>query len=266
MGYIASEIVQFALASFVVFAACSSDGPSSSPVDATQQSGDSTVLGCKVGETQELTLRTDDGVALAADLYVSSTSNSPAVILLHMIPPSNSKANYPPAFAQALQSRGITVLNVNRRGAPGSEGVAVDAYTGPSGKLDAKAAYDFLTSQCGASSYAIVGASNGTTTAIDFAVFAAEADGIDAPEAIVALSGGPYTESQNRISDKLSSLPNAAYFAYPESEAAWNIGIRSLNSSWLFQSYSPGAHGTGLLSSNPEIVGTIVEFLAGHLL
>ncbi len=258
-------IVQFALASFVVFAACSSDSPSSSPVDATQ-SGDSTALGCSIGETMELTLHTDDGVALAADLYVSSTLNSPTVILLHMIPPSNSKANYPPAFAQAIQSRGMTVLNVNRRGAPGSEGVAVDAYTGPSGKLDAKAAYDFLRTQCGSSSYAIVGASNGTTTAIDFAVFAGETDGVDAPQAIVALSGGPYTESQNRISDKLSSLPNAAYFAYPESEAMWNIGIRSLNSSWLFQSYSPGAHGTGLLSSNPEIVGTLVEFLAANLL
>lgn len=248
-------------------ASCSDGESSQEPADASpvHDSGSSDTA-CGSGQTSEIRLTTDDGVALIADLYVAQDSTSPAVILLHMIPPSNSKANYPPAFTQAIQNSGISVLNLNRRGAPGSEGVAIDAYEGPSGKLDAKAAYDFLTTTCGVDAYAIVGASNGTTTAIDFAIYAAENEGIDTPSGIVALSGGSYTENQHRIADKLDALPDAAFFGYPESEASWNDGIEPLNSNWQFQMYSPGAHGSRLLSSNPESVDTIINFLSATLL
>ena len=59
----------------------------------------------------------DDKVRLAADLYTTGTTGAPGVILLHMIPPSNTKANYPRAFIDPLVARGFQVLNVNRRGA-----------------------------------------------------------------------------------------------------------------------------------------------------
>jgi len=239
--------------------ACGNDASNAGPaLDAPPAS-----TGCPAGDAVAIDLVADDGVGLIADLYPSaSPEDGKAVILLHMIPPSNSKANYPVAFAETLQTAGFTVLNVNRRGAPGSGGTASDAYTGPSGKLDAKAAYDYLVGECKIGSYSLIGASNGTTTVVDFAVFAATTDGIDAPQEIVGLSGGPYSENQNVIADNLANLPARALLAYPAAEAGWNEGIKTLSPNWSFIEYAPGAHGTGLISSNPEITDSLLEFLA----
>lgn len=114
---------------------------------------------------------TDDGVELVADLYTTGTTGAPAVILLHMIPPQNDRANYPAGFIEALRARGLTVLNLNRRGAAGSGGVAKEAYKGDKGWLDVKAARDLLLAHpCAPPRHrvALVGASNGTTSALDF--------------------------------------------------------------------------------------------------
>lgn len=83
-----------------------------------------------------------------------------------------------------------------------------------------------------------------------------------APAALVALSGGSYTENQNSISEKLSALPTRAFFAYPAGEASWNEGIAAIASTWEFVEYAPGAHGTGLITSNPEIHEALEGFLA----
>ncbi len=246
---------------FALVAACVSND--AAPVtDSAPPVSDSAAVACPAGESLAIDLTTDDDVVLIADLYVSQNPlGGPAVILLHMIPPSNTKANYPVAFAEALQDRGFTVLNVNRRGAPGSGGNAMDAYVGPLGKLDAKAAYDYLKSECGMSWYSIIGASNGTTTTVDFAVHAAETATIDVPASIIGLSGGSYTESQNSIAGNMVSLPAGALFAYPSSEATWNEGIQGIAPNWEFIEYSPGAHGTGLITTNPEITDAILDFL-----
>ncbi len=218
----------------------------------------------------QVTLQTDDGVELIADLYTTGTTGNPGVILLHMIPPSNSKANFTTAFIEPLVARGFNVLNVNRRGAPGSGGVATDAYTGPNGKLDAKAAYDFLIAHQSATpstAIAVVGASNGTTTTTDFSVFAAGVRSTDQPAALVFLSGGSYTENQNSMKDNLTALSNhPIYFAYPPGESAWNIGIQGFApANWTFTQYSPGAHGTGLFASNPEVITDVINFIDGVL-
>jgi len=177
----------------------------------------------------ELTLTTDDGVDLIADLYSPGQAGGAAVILLHMIPPMFDKSGYPAAFIDPLVGRGLIVLNVNRRGATGSGGVAEEAYTGPNGKLDAKAAYDYLTTQgCDTppAQIAVVGASNGTTTATDFSVYADAESTVEQPAAMVFMSGGTYTENQNAIAANLDALDNhPIYFAYPQNEATWNEEI-----------------------------------------
>ncbi len=246
---------------FLSVIACGGDSKSSSTVD-TGISGDAVGSGCLAGEKQEIHLVTEDGIDLIADLYPAQNhEGGKSVILLHMIPPSNSKANYPESFAKEFQDLGYTVINVNRRGAPGSGGNASDAYNGPLGKLDAKAAYEYLKQECGVGSYAMIGASNGTTTMIDFAVFAGQTEGIDSPTALVALSAGTYTEKQNSVVKSKSILPSRAFFAYPASEADWNEGIAPAFGDWKFSEYDPGAHGTRLFESNPEIVSTIVQFI-----
>lgn len=244
------------------------DGQDGAPTDA--HGGADAAAGCSAAGPVEITLRTDDGVSLIADLYTTGQVGGPGAILLHMIPPGNSKDNYPAEFIAPLVARGVHVLNVNRRGAPGSGGEAEDAYLGPNGKLDAKAAYDYLTSHACAvppAQIALVGASNGTTTALDFAVFAAGDASVEQPAAMVFLSGGSYTENQNLIANELDVLEgHPVYFAYPPGEAAWNDAIEaSAPDTWTFVEYTPGGHGTQLFTSNPESIGDVVDFIDGIL-
>ena len=226
---------------------------------------------CTAGGPVMVTLTTDDGVKLIADHYSTGTTGAPGVLLLHMIPPGNSKANYTSAFIDPLVAKGFDVLNINRRGATGSDGDAMDAYQGDKGKLDAKAGYDYLVAhvcRIDAMRIAVVGASNGTTTATDFSVFAASAADTEQPKALVFLSGGIYTENQHALGANLTVLgAHPVYFAYPPGESAWNEGIQSIApANWQFVEYSPGAHGTGLVGSNPEVAGDVAGFLEGAVL
>ena len=87
-----------------------------------------------------------------------------------MVIEATAAAPLRPQDIDALVERGFTVLNVDRRGAGDSGGVAREAYTGPNGRLDAVAARAFLLdSACGVAPdrIAFVGASNGTTTIVD---------------------------------------------------------------------------------------------------
>lgn len=219
--------------------------------------------GCVLPESQVVQFTTDDALMLEADYYPVA-AGSPAAVLLHMIPPGNTRANYPVSFREALYCRGITVLNVDRRGAGGSEGDPVDAYEGPNGVLDAKGAFEWLLAQelaPDATRMAVVGASNGTTTLLDFTVFAAEARTVEDPAGVVLLSGGTYTTNQNEVSESVIG-PNAL-FVYPAAEAAWNETIAaSAPATWRFEEVDPGGHGTALFSAAPETEALVADYLA----
>ncbi|MEM6296181.1 MAG: alpha/beta fold hydrolase [Myxococcota bacterium] len=218
------------------------------------------------GPARVVSFTTSDGVALEADFVPSGQASGKAALLLHMIPPSNDRTNYPPAFIEALTGAGYTVLNVDRRGAGGSQGEAQAAYEGPNGRLDAVAAMAFLaSSECalGARDTVIVGASNGTTTALDYAV---TAEASSRPRALVFLSPGGYTENQNAVADHadvLSSVP--VFLGYPDGERAWPEGVRSLvGDAWQLKQYDGGSHGSRLFTSSPAVTSDIVQFLADH--
>ncbi len=211
-----------------------------------------------------VTFTTSDGITLEADFWPAATANAPAVVLLHMIPPSNNRTNYSPAFREKLHFAGFNVLNVDRRGAGGSSGIAQDAYQGANGVLDAVAARDFLAAaDCAVdlSRVAFVGASNGTTTALDYAVTAAPAD---APAALVFLTGGGYTENQFTIASTRTVLePLPILFVFSTAESAWSGSFRDgAPDTWVFDEYSPGGHGTQMFGSRPESMDAVVEFLA----
>lgn len=210
---------------------------------------------------------TDDGVKLEADDYPTGEGLGPSVVLLHMIPPANDRSNYPPAFIDALVAQKIRVLNVDRRGAGASEGDALEAYTGDKGKLDAKAAMLHLTSgACGVDPMRIgvVGASNGTTTALDYAVHASANSELPFPSALVFLTGGSYTENQNSLGahhDELAQVP--IQFVFSAAESAWSKGYQpGAPSAWRFQEYDPGDHGTKMFEARPESIDAVVGFLA----
>lgn len=210
---------------------------------------------------------TDDGVKLEADDYPTGEGIGPSVVLLHMIPPANDRKNYPQTFIDALVQKKIRVLNVDRRGAGASEGVAQDAYLGPSGQLDAKAAVQHLLSgQCGVDPLRIglVGASNGTTTALDYAVYAAENPDQPLPSAMVFLTGGAYTESQNALGDHhdpLDAVP--IQFVFSPAEGGWSLGYqKGAPKSWRFEELDPGDHGTKMFEASAESTARVAGFLA----
>lgn len=213
---------------------------------------------------------TDDGVKLEADDYPTGEAMGPSVVLLHMIPPANDRKNFPTAFLDALTKKKIRVLNVDRRGAGASAGVAADAYLGDKGKLDAKAAIVHLTQgECPVDPLriGIVGASNGTTTALDYTLEAAAHAELTFPSALVFLTGGAYTENQAKVSDFMPDLEMLPIeFVFAKDEAAWSQGyMTSAPSAWRFEEYDPGGHGTAMFDARPESIETVAKFLSDVL-
>lgn len=215
-----------------------------------------------------VTLTTEDGLALAADFY-GAGPDAPAAVLFHMHPPSGfNRTDWPADFIASFVSTGISVLNVDRRGAGDSEGDPDDAV-GPNGLLDAKAAYDFLSAQSCAvdtTRLAWIGASNGTAVVFDFTLAAADDAAIDDAAALVFLTGGAYTESQNLFADHRDVLDRAPIlFTYQGSESDWSAQFETdAPAGWVFAE-ALGGHGTDMLTLDPTIGSTIVAFSAGPL-
>jgi len=209
---------------------------------------------------------TDDGVKLEADDYPTGEGLGPSVVLLHMIPPANDRSNFPKAFIDALVAKKIRVLNLDRRGAGASEGNALDAYQGDKGKLDAKAAIQHLLGgKCAVDPLrvGVVGASNGTTTALDYAVHAATNAELPFPSALVFLTGGAYTENQNVLGEHHDDLdPVPIQFVFSAAESSWSKGYQAgAPSAWRFHEFDPGDHGTLMFGARPESIDLVVGFL-----
>ncbi|MCB9731748.1 MAG: hypothetical protein H6745_03825 [Deltaproteobacteria bacterium] len=242
----------------------------STAADTAAADTDAAAIGC--GEPERaVTFTTSDGVRLAADWRPAAAPGAPAVVLLHMVPPANDRANYPAAFRELLAAKGLAVLNVDRRGAGDSEGSATAAYTGPDGKRDVEAAVAFLAaSGCptDAARTGLVGASNGSTSVLDYTV-AAAAGAVTGPvpAAIVFLTGGSYTENQNAVADHravLDAIP--IRFVFSTAERAWSAAFAAnAPAAWVFDEYDPGDHGTRMFAARPEAMTAVADFLAATL-
>ena len=211
----------------------------------------------------EVALETADGVALVADWYPASRPDRPAVLLLHMIPPSWDRSSWPGAFISALQAEDWAVLVVDRRGAGGSGGAARDAYEGPGGQRDVDACVEFLGAE-GADALAIIGASNGTTSMVDFVVGTGDGGAL-VPAAIAFMTGGTYTENQHAMAE-VAAIGVPAMFTYSTAERAWSVDQMPLDpGGWAFEEYASGDHGTKMFDAAPEVGADLVGFLGGHL-
>lgn len=230
---------RFALLAFAPLAACAGDAPAD---------GDAVSV--------VVDLETADGLTLEADAYPGRGARG--VVLLHMNPVSNDRTNWPQTFAEDLVDDGWTVLVPDRRGAGGSEGEPEDA-SGPDGVYDVRAAVDWLVGE-GASEIALLAASNGSTSALDYAVTAA-AEGYPAPLTQAWLSPGTYTETNHAMADLAQER---LFLGYPETEAGWPEARRALDpGTWTFRVYPDGEHGTLLFESNPEVAEELRAFLGG---
>ncbi len=224
------------------------------------------------GETRSVvSLTTSDGVTLAADFLPASGPQRGAVILLHMIPPRFERSSYPDRVLEAIAAQGLNVLNVDRRGAGESKGNPKEAYKGPGGRLDVEAAVEFLTKRQGAckvdtSKLVIVGASNGTTSALDYALGHAEA--LPDPKALVFLSPGTYTEGQHPIKDHRAKLdPLPILWIHPDKEPYSQRFAKETPAAWRIVTLKDGEHGTRNFDKGPleeRQLGEILGWLKSH--
>ena len=205
---------------------------------------------------------TSDGVTLEADYRAAESPGPGAVVLVHMVPPAWDRTSWPLRVRDQLHDLGLSVLSIDRRGAGASGGTAVDAYKGPGGRLDLEAAVTFLLAQpCApaATRVVLIGASNGTTSTLDY--LAGHDPALPAPAGLAWLSPGAYTENQTKLAD-LGAGP--ILWLYPDTEPwseTWNEGAPE---TWTFVKVSPGAHGTHMLDDGPmeaTVMAALVPFV-----
>jgi alpha-beta hydrolase superfamily lysophospholipase len=212
-----------------------------------------------------VTFETQDGVMLTADLQPAASANRGAVVLFHMIPPSNDRSGWPKRVRNAMNDLDLTVLNVDRRGAGDSEGDPQDAYLGIGGRRDAEAAVSFLLSGAGtcgvdADRIALIGASNGTTSTLDYA--AGHVDDLPDVAGLAWLSPGSYTEAQFRIDDRRNLLEaTPILWLFPTYED-WSLAfVDGAPDTWTFVERG-AAHGTLMFDGDELEDDTVADLLA----
>lgn len=214
-----------------------------------------------------VTFPTRDGVDLVADYLPAEEPNHGAVVLFHMAPPDNDRAGYPADMRRALGELGVSVLNVDRRGAGASGGSAPDATRGIMARLDMEASTDFLTRTdrlcpVDSSKFILVGASNGSTSVLDYTV--AHEPELPHPAGVVWMSPGTYTESNHEVSDHRDVLdPLPMLWLYPEDEPYSDQWRSGAGEDWSFHPEG-AAHGTRMFDGGElqdATVGRIAEFV-----
>jgi pimeloyl-ACP methyl ester carboxylesterase len=217
--------------------------------------------------SRAVTLRTDDGVTIAATFYEAARSPAPAVILLHML--TRSREDWQGA-ANRFADAGIHALAIDFRGHGGSTIGPPGADGGPDLSrfvLDVRAARAFLATrpdQVRVSAIGIAGASAGANAAI------LEAAGDDMIKSLALLSAG--MEYQNlRTSaamQKYGARPalliaasNDPYALRSMRElAALGGGIREK------RTLNDAGHGTTMLSRDPDLGRSLVDWFQRTLL
>lgn len=203
-------------------------------------------------------LTTRDGVTLEADLRLAEPG-APGVVLLHMIPPHWDRTSWPPVLLDELSARGISVCVPDRRGSGKSRGIAEEAYVGEKGRYDVEACVKRLSAH-GLGPLAIVGASNGTTSMLDYAAWAGS-QGLPEPVWLGFLSGGTYTEANTPIE---AVLGVRSVFMVAPDEREWTAALRKAPDGsprspvWTFHEYPGGAHGTKMFDAKPVVVGDLM--------
>ena len=116
----------------------------------------------------------------------------------------------------------------------------------------------------GAGGIAILGASNGTTSMVDYTVWAS-GEGLPEPKAMAFLTGGTYTENQTAM-DEVAAEGIPATFAFSTAERAWSVEQEAVDpGGWSWLEYPEGAHGARMFESAPEVADDLDAFFLAEL-
>ncbi len=204
-------------------------------------------------------LITEDNLCLVADHYVAGPG-APGVILLHMNPESWDRKSWSIDFVRRIHANGWHVLNLDRRGAGNSEGNPRDAFEGDGGRKDVAAAVRFLQNQS-VPSFALVSASNGTTSALDYAVWAQDNGEVE-PVSIAMMSGGAYTENQHSV-EEFAAVQTPTLFQADDDEGLWfDADFDTVDpGNWTYTEYPGAGHGSQMPDQTTEGAADVLDHL-----
>lgn len=217
------------------------------------------ISGALILKTQEnkLTLTTQDGIKLSARYY--SSNSEKGVILLHML--DNKKESYD-LFAQSLNKEGYAVIAVDLRGHGESElnwkDFRLEEFKGM--VFDAKAAHNYLLEK-GITNVAIIGASIGSNTAINYAAEAEISTVILLSPGLDYRGVGSAQAIQNYQNPVFIAVSKEDEYSYESSKALFDL-IQS-NEREL-KVYDGNLHGTNMFGRT-DVESLIFNWLKNHL-
>lgn len=209
-----------------------------------------------IGAQRNVTLRTEDGVTLAASWYEPSMRPAPAVILVHML--NRSRHDWD-ALAARLSSAGIGALAIDLRGHGDSQGMAPPAAPPEYAAMaaDVTAARRFLASRPEVvhSRLGVAGASLGATLAV-------LASG-DASIASLALLSPALDYRGVRIEATARKFGRPMLLVASNDDGYASRSVKDLQKGPGTREVvilNQAGHGTAMLSRNPDLAGTLVDW------
>jgi pimeloyl-ACP methyl ester carboxylesterase len=217
--------------------------------------------------SRTVSLRTEDGVTLWATLYEAPRFPAPAVILLHML--TRSRDDWQ-AVANRLAESGIHALAVDLRGHGASGAGPAGAEGGPDWSrlvLDVRAARAFLAGrpeQVRASAIGVLGASVSANAAI------LEAAADPTIKSLALLSAGlDYRGLRTAAAmQKFGARPALLVAASDDPYALRSMRELAASGAGLreTQTLDSAGHGTAMLSRDPDLARTLVDWFQRTLL
>jgi dienelactone hydrolase len=217
------------------------------------------------GAEQRVSIRTEDGVTLAASWYEPSSRSGPAVILVHMLHRSRKDWD---AVAQRLASEGIGALAFDLRGhGESTAGPVPGAGQSEYGSmvLDVRAVRRYLAqrSDVQPSRVGVLGASIGA----NLAALAASADGTIASLALLS----PSVEYRGlRMTEAVRKIKRPILFVAGDDDPYASRSARELQKEGSgvreILILNQAGHGTMMLSRDPSLIGALVDWFRKTLL
>jgi alpha-beta hydrolase superfamily lysophospholipase len=202
-----------------------------------------------------VTFSAPDGTTLAGTLYESSNRTAPAVVLVHML--ARSKEEWIP-IAERLQDSGATVLTFDLRGHGGSSGSASALAPMVS---DVRSAVEWLTTRAPnhPSSIGLVGASLGANLA---ALAAADLASV---RAVALISPSLDYRGIRLDAAAMKKLGSRLVFLASSTEDPYALrtihDLAADDRSRDQRLSTAHAHGTALLTADPDLAGSLVDWL-----
>ncbi len=210
---------------------------------------------------QTITLRTKDGLTLAADYYAGTVSH--AVICLHQYTKDRHTFD---AFVKSLNTLGYHVLNVDLRGHGDSDG-NLDTMTDQDFSNmfnDAWAADEYLRGVNEQMSTQIVGASIGANTALRY-------QEMNTLESVVALSPGfnyhgidARTSNMSNIAMPVLYINSEGDRYVEETRTLYEESPVTADGLTRLEIYPGDDHGAYILRNNAQAMTDVIEWLNEH--